>query len=117
MEGLWLEAERREWNLLRPSLSRLELRPDYTARVCRLATSHDTLCRLVSVLTWGTSCTLGMAASRTQLKCTQKTVLDLHWKELMLKEAAWTAKFIRRQREEEAEAGSTALDGAATAPA
>ena len=27
--------------------------------------------------------------------------------ELMLKEAAWTAKFIRRQREEEAEAGTS----------
>ena len=40
--------------------------------------------------------------------CSNCRYCSLHsWKELMLKEAAWTAKFIRRQREEEAEAGST----------
>lgn len=47
---------------------------------------------------WATSFTQDMAVSRT---CPQAA--SEKCEELMLKEAAWTAKFIRRQREEEAE--------------
>ena len=63
------------------------------------------LLRLVCASEWGTSCTRGMAASRTPCKQSRARTSLSDLEELMLKEAAWTAKFIRRQREEEAEAG------------